>query len=80
MTSPVSWGAPKIQTSFSTASTLTGLRLRIAAQALVDANRGCSHQPTRWLVRLKIAASRLYGPAPAEITTINMTAYKVSGR
>jgi hypothetical protein len=46
--------------------------------------RGCQsrgpHQPMRWLVRLKIAASRLYGPAPAKMTTINMTAYKISGR
>jgi hypothetical protein len=53
---------------------------RSFAGALVDANQGCSRQPVRWLIRLKIAASRLYGPAPAEMTTINMNAYKVSGK
>ena len=31
-------------------------------------------------IRPKIAASRLYGPAPAETTKISMNAYSVSGR
>ena len=38
------------------------------------------HQLVLWLIRFKIAASTLYGPAPAEMTTISMNAYKVSGR
>ena len=46
----------------------------------MDANHWRSHQPVRWSIKLKIAASRLYGPAPDEMTMINMNAYKVSGR
>jgi hypothetical protein len=68
-------------TPFSaTAATSRPKTSRSFAGALVDANHGRSHQPMRWLIRLKIAASRLYGPAPAEMTMINMNAYKVSGR
>jgi hypothetical protein len=48
--------------------------------ASVTANQRCPHQPKRRSIKLKIAASMLYGPAPDKMTTINMTAYKVSGR
>jgi hypothetical protein len=31
-------------------------------------------------IKRKIAASRLYGPAPAETKMISMNAYRISGR
>jgi hypothetical protein len=49
------------------------------ARALAETNRRRPLQP-RWPIRFKITASRLYGPAPAEMININMKAYKVSGR
>jgi hypothetical protein len=53
---------------------------RSFAGTRADADYECSNQPVGWLIRVEIAASKLYGPAPAKMTTINMTAYKVSGR